>query len=170
MPVETFSLLTSRVFTPADLTDYVANGDYDLFISAVQSNNNNLSALRLVIDYESSTQAQEDRNWQIMGVVEGSNGLVDPNTRWFTLGYQFEPFQQDGNGKRRVILLGQGMPNAEGVDDIVYIGTPRERISRIVSKLAASFRVRLILRELGYGTANAFQNITISIYGEKFDG
>lgn len=169
MALERFSVWSNRTITASEI-GVNGNGEFELACSNQLSNNNNLTALRLVVDYESGVPESSVRNWDIFCVVEGNNGESGPNQRFFTIGHQFEPYRRDINGKRRILLIGQNVPNAEGVDDIVFIGTPVERISRQSSKLPQEFRVRMTLRELGYGTSGAFQSITLSVYGEKFDG
>lgn len=171
MPVETVALETSRVFTQSDASPtYAGNGEYDLYNSGVQNNNNNLSAIRLIVDYEAATPISVDRNFDLIALLEGSNGEGAPDDRWFTLVNQFEPFRRDNAGKRRVLVTGQQVQDAEGVDHIVFLGFPRERKSRENGKGAAKWRVRLVLREFGAGTAGEFTDVTVSMYAELFDG
>lgn len=172
MPSSSFQIATGQTRTAAD-AGVSANGDYDLFVSAPVTNVlDQWTAARIVIDYEAAVPDwySVGRNWDIFAVIEANNGQSGANQRFFPIAYQFEPYRNPGQGKQRVLLFGQQVPNAEGVDDIVYIGGVVARISRQSSKVLTDFRVRLSLREYGFGTPQAFQSVTVSIYGDLFNG
>ena len=99
-------------------------------------------------------------------VVEALNG-----GKWFPAAYQFEPYRNSENGNQRLIFLQPDISTYDdGIDSIVYVGDRTiARISRQQGRIGSSFRVRVILSENNYGTANAFQNVTMSIYGELYD-
>ncbi len=162
MASQSFTLLNNQVLSLPGIT---SNGVYDLYTSATQNNNNNLPSIRMVIDYHQLNPV-DIYSSGIGVVVEALNG-----GKWFPAAYQFEPYRNSENGNQRLIFLQPDISTYDdGIDSIVYVGDRTiARISRQQGRIGSSFRVRVILSENNYGTANAFQNVTMSIYGELYD-
>jgi len=155
-----FTLLNNQTFTNQNI---ISNGVFDLWTSTVQNNSNGLPAMRLVVDYNNVNPTDIGG---INVVVEAQN-----NGLWFPIAYQFEPYRNSENGSKRIIILQQDMNTYDdGIDSIVYVGNATvARISRQQGRAGSSFRVRISVAETNYGTMNAFQSATISMYGELYD-
>lgn len=161
MAQQNFSLLNQQQITNTNVT---GNGTHVLYTSGAISNNNNLPKLRLVVDYHDAEPGYLPNGISVVAeVMNGSN--------WYPMAYQFEPYRSIDNGTQRIILLEPEMNTYnDGIDSIVYVGDATiARISRQQGKVGGQFRVRVILKENNYGTAQAFQSVTMSIYGDISD-
>lgn len=159
--------LLNQAFTNASIT---ANGTYDLFVGVTQNNNNNLPSLRAVVDFSNFSPMEGgavNPKYAITCLIESiQNGV------WYPVAYQFEPYRGNpGNGHQRVIILQPGLVTFDvGLDDVVWVGdTTIARISRQQGKLGSSFRLRVVLKEDGFGTPDAFQGGTIRVVAELHD-
>ncbi len=137
------------------------NGTYTVWTSNVQNNPNDLSSMRVIIDYSSPNPSAIN----ITAIVESSQ---DGN--WFPICYQFTPFTDSGNGPKRILVMQPDILSINsGIDDDTYIGdSVVARTSRFQGKVGANFRVRLVVYENNYGLANSFQNVTVNVYGELY--
>lgn len=155
-----FSLLINQSLTNQGI---ISNGTYDLWTSPTQNNNSGLPSMRLIVDYANVSPVD----------ISGVNVVVESqnNNIWFPIAYQFEPYRNQENGSKRIIVLQPDMNTYDdGVDSIIYAGDRTiARISRQQGKVASSFRVRVFINETNFGNINAFQSITLSIYGELYD-
>lgn len=147
-----------------------ANGLYDLWLSADQSNPLGLTSLKMVIDYKDSSPGYGGPalTFEIGFVIEARIG-----SNWYPIAYQFEPYRAptDGNGKKRILVLQPDISTFDaGIDDVMWVGGETvARVSRQQGKLGDLWRARMIVRENGYGGAGAFQSVTFDCYGETYD-
>ena len=144
-----------------------ANGDYDLFISNSVNNSVSLPSLRIVVDYELMTPVEFIGGINV--IVESENDGV-----WYPIAYQFEPYFNQAQGTKRIIVLQPDMSTFDdGIDSIIYFaGKTEGRISRQQGKVGDSFRVRVSLVENGYGQHNdqyTFGSLKVHITGELYD-
>lgn len=155
-----FGLLINQTITNQGIT---SNGSFDLYTSPIQNNSNSLPSIRLVTEYAEVTPVDIGG---INVVIEAQN-----NGLWFPIAYQFEPYRNQENGNKRIIMLQPEMSTYDdGIDSIVYVGDRTvARISRQQGRVGSSFRVRVSINETNYGTINAFQSVKLSIYGELYD-
>lgn len=168
MANENFTIWTNQTFTNSGIT---GNGTFDLAISGTQSNTIGLKSLRLVCEYVSASPSSNLRNFDLLCLIDSSNGLSGASKKWFPMAYHFEPFRRDNKGMIRNILMQPDMVVIDvGIDDVLQVGGDSvSRISRQQGKLGPEFRVRLSLTEFDFGGPGAFQSVTVNVYGEKFD-
>lgn len=95
----------------------------------------------------------------------------DSNGNWSPVAYQFSEWRNTQQPARRVIRMQPDISDFNaGIDDSVFIGSEIARISRQQGFLPESdFRVRLIVVDNDPTGPNAFQSVTVSAAGERYD-
>lgn len=161
MANQLFTILNNQTLTSPNITE---NGVYTLYTSTTQNNSNNIPCMRMVVEYHELLPLEVPGGIGL--IVESING-----TNWFPIAYQFESYRNSDQGTQRIISLQPNMSTFDdGIDSIIYVGDRTvARLSRQQGTVGSSFRVRLIINEQLFGTANAFQSARISIYGELHD-
>lgn len=158
--------LLNQSFNNSQIT---ANGTYDLYVGPEMSNNNNLPSLRAAVDFSNFVPLDGgaiNPKYSITALFESIQSGV-----WFPIAYQFTPYRGNGSGNQRIIIL---QPNIDtfnlGIDDAIYVADQTiALVSRQQGKLGPSYRLRVVLRETGYGTPEAFQSGTIKVVAELHD-
>jgi len=163
MPQVTFSVCNNLAITNQGVT---GNGPKDVYVSALQSNQFGLPAMRMVVQYTNLLPASGSFN--LTAVIDSPNAAGI----YFPIAYQFGPLRNLQEGTQRILILGPAISTFDtGIDDNMWAGEQTvARISRQQGRVAvAGFRVRVVLYEGAFGTANAFQGVTLSVYGDLND-
>lgn len=159
--------LCSQQFTNSTIT---SNGTFVIFSGSTIANNNALPGGRLVVDFSGASPLEGGEinpSYAITCILEGIQDGV-----WYPIAYQFEPFKGNpNNGLQRIVVLQPDISTYDaGIDDIVYVAdTTIARISRQQGRVPAQIRLRILLKENGFGTANAFVSATIKATLELYD-
>lgn len=163
-----FEIWDSQTFTaPPGIT---AGQPVDLAVSSPVSNSPELPAVRLNIVYANPAPAQQvGGNWRISALLEAE----EPESgTWFRVAHQFAEFFRAETAPEHEITLDPSTVNLDiGLPEVVFIaGEEQGQVSRTQGKLpAGKFRVRLRLIDYNAGTANAFQQVTVTAFGERHD-
>lgn len=159
--------LCNQGFTNSVVT---GNGTFVLYQGATVSNNNALPCARLIVDFSNPVSVDDgviNPSYGITCVLEGIQDGV-----WYPVAYQFEPFRGNpDNGSQRILIVGPDISTYDtGIDDIVWVAeTTSARISRQQGRIPAQIRLKILVRESQFGTANAFSSVTIRALLELHD-
>lgn len=163
-----FAIWDTQVFTAPP--GIVAGEPVDLAVSPPISNSPELPAVRLEVRYANPSPDQPvGGNWRISTLVESE----DPGSGvWFRVAHQFAEFFRAEDAPQQEILLNPGSVSLDaGIPEVVFVaGQNIGQISRTQGKLpSGKFRVRVALVDYNAGGPNAFQQVTVSAFGERHD-
>ena len=136
------------------------NGDVHIFRSAIQTLNAGNDALRVVVEYEAIDE-NVNSSYFLTAIVETKDSQA---SRWTPLIRQNNPLND----------LGQNVKIFEinkGIFDQTFGGTLDQgnvQYQFRQDKPSDQYRVCVVLTENRYGTADAFTQATVSIYGDEF--
>ena len=169
MAGETFTLYSDEIVNNSMV---MGNDTYELIVSPEQNNNADYNSLRVIVEYDDFLPAITGTTYGVTAMIESSNQEVGANQRWFPIAYQFREYKgKETQAKIRELILQPDFTIIDaGVDDVVYVADVEQaRISRTAGKLGGDWRIRILLKETGYGGAGAFQSGKINVYGERFN-
>lgn len=138
------------------------NGTTHIYRSAIQANSNNLENLRVVVEYE-AVDTNVTASYELRAAIETKASSA---TRWIPLIQQNNGINGDNFTNGQPLKEFEVNPN---IFDQTFGGTLTQGATEFQfrqSKPSDDWRVCILLKENRYGTADAFTQATVSIYGD----
>lgn len=167
MASNAFTVWTSQAFTPA--SPLVAGVPTTLAMATFSNAPTQRPSVVLTVDYEAVTP--DITNGLPPFALSVAIETEDANGNWTPVAYQFSEWRNTEQPSKRIIRM---QPDASdfnaGIDDSIFIGQEVARISRNQGYLPeGDFRVRLIVVDSDPEGPNAFQSVTVSAAGARYD-
>jgi hypothetical protein len=145
-----------------------SNGTFDVAVSDDIQNNNNDTAVRVIVEYEELTPDGTVNNigptYELAVVVEGRSATG----RYYVIGFQRDSINDRGDGPQHEIIIQPGYSGFDG-DETVQIGDQQVgKIARHDGKVPDPFRVRVRVSERDHTSAGQFVSCRLTGYGELF--
>ena len=148
------------------------NGKFLAFVSTPTNHTQSKNSFRLHAQFNGflpdPLAVGASPGWSLRAVVESSDG----QGHWFPIATQFEPLRNPLQGSTQIMVVQPTIFNPdEGIPVDVWDGQAVvARVNRQQGVLGIDFRVKVELIETRYGTADALQSFTLSLFGDRYDG
>jgi len=162
-----FSIVSNHVVGNSAVT---GNGKFTIYQSPTFANSGSYDSIMLNIVFQSlKPDPPVSPGYSLLATIESSDSENPP--KWFPIAAMFEPVRRLQQGPRHVLVVQPNIYNFfEGAPVDYYDGqSVTTRISRQQGILGDNYRVILHIVETKYGTSDAFEEVTLDIYGQRYN-